>query len=106
MNGLKNFKNLKQMNKPTPPFGKDNEIVKGFRKSIQSAFVKCNFEQFQKAINKAVRHNLDDCDLLEFTHDWYVDYKTHWENDPIEFLKFHLYQARIDSHNYELHKTK
>lgn len=90
------------MKYPTPPFDNNDKIVNGFKKMVQTAFVKCNFEQFQKAINKAVKHHLDDTDLLEFTHDWYIDYKTHWENDPIEFLKFHLHEAKIDSHNYEL----
>lgn len=66
--------------------------------------MKANFQQFQKAIEKAVKHQLDDADLLEFTHDWYIDYKAHWEDDPIEFLKFHLLDASLDSHNYELKK--
>lgn len=90
------------MKKSIAPFDDGNHVVMGFKKMIQSTFLKVNFEQFQKAISKAVKHNLDDADLLEFTHDWYIDYKTHWENDPVEFLKFHLHEARIDSHKYEL----
>ena len=66
--------------------------------------MKANFEQFQKAIAKTVKHKLDDADLIEFTHDWYVDYKIHWEDDAIEFLKFHLHEASMDSHSYELKK--
>lgn len=64
--------------------------------------MKCNFKQFKKAITEYVKHNLSDEDLLECANDWYIDYKEHWEGDPKEFLKFHLLEATLDSHNYEL----